>query len=81
MGQFDNLAQLADDLRSRGVEADYEIVFAEDRFLEGLDVGEEFFPLWELTEPENEEALARGDFEAIKSRRPPDWRLVPHARG
>lgn len=77
MSHFDNLAQLADDLRSRGMEVEYEIVFAEDRFLEGLDVGEEFFPLWELTEPENEAALERGDFAAIKSRRAAGWRLVP----
>lgn len=77
MSRFDNLARLADELRSRGVEADYEIVFAEDRYLEGLDVGEEFFPLWELSAPENEEALERGDFESIKSRRPPGWRIVP----
>jgi hypothetical protein len=41
-------------------------------------VGEEFFPLWELVAPENEEALERGDFDAIKSRRAPDWTIVPH---
>ena len=75
---IENLAQLADDLRSRGVEVDYEIIFAEDRYLEGLDVGEEFFPLWELVAPENESALERGDFDAIKSRRSPDWRIVPN---
>jgi hypothetical protein len=75
---IENLAQLADDLRSRGVDVDYEIVFAEDRYMEGLDVGEEFFPLWELVAPENEEALERGDFDAIKSRRAPDWTIVPH---
>jgi len=77
MIQFDNLAQLADEMRNRGFNVDYEIVFAEDRYLEGLDVGEDFFPLWELIAPENQDALERGDFEAILSRRPPDWHVIP----
>lgn len=79
MLQFENLAELADRLRSRGIDVDYEIIFAEDRYLEGLDVGEEFFPLWELVSPENTDALERGDFDAIRSRRPPGWSVVPHA--
>lgn len=77
MSRFDNLADVADELKRRGLDVEYEIVFAEDRYLEGLDVGEEFFPLWELEDPANEAALERGDFEAIKSRRPPGWRIVP----
>ena len=45
--------------------------------LEGLDVGDDFFPLWELILPENQEALARLDFAAIKARRGPDWSVDP----
>ena len=36
---------------------------------EGLDVGEDFFPLWELNLPENQDAFERYDFAAIKARR------------
>ena len=44
---------------------------------EGLDVGDDFFPLWELILPENQEALAQLDFAAIKARRGPDWSVDP----
>jgi hypothetical protein len=80
MSTFDNLAQFADDLRKRGFEADYEVLYCGNRFVEGLDVADEFFPLWELTEPENEAALEKLDFEAIKARRPSDWSAAPPPR-
>jgi hypothetical protein len=49
--------------------------------MEGLDVGEDFFPLWELNLPENQDAFERYDFEAIKGRRRPDWSVVPRGHG
>jgi hypothetical protein len=47
-----------------------------------LDVGDEFFPLWELVLPENRDALERRDFAAIRARRGPDWSVEPprHSR-
>ena len=71
--KYENLADLAEEFQTRGLAVEYEIVFAEGRFLEGLDVGDDFYPLWELEAPENEAALERGDFADIKSRRAPDW--------
>jgi hypothetical protein len=38
-----------------------------------MDVGDDFFPLWELNLPENLESVAILDFAAIKARRGPDW--------
>jgi hypothetical protein len=69
----DDLAQIAEDLRQLGQEASYEIVYGPHGGLEGLSVGQDFFPLWELTLLENQEALERFDFPAIKARRGPDW--------
>lgn len=76
MAQFENLAQFADELKAKGVDVDYEIVFAEGRYLEGLDIGEEFFPLWELCDPANDEALSRLDFDAILARRPANYSVA-----
>jgi hypothetical protein len=73
----DNLTQLAEDLRRRGIDAGHEIVFAYGCYLEGLDIGEDFFPAWELTLPQNQEAVERFDFDAIKARRSPDWCVAP----
>jgi hypothetical protein len=77
MIHVDNLALFADELKQQGIQADYEIVFGNGRLLEGLDVGEDFFPLWELMAPENAAALEKLDFDAIKARRSPNWSLVP----
>jgi hypothetical protein len=77
MIQVEDLVQLADDLRQRGVDACHEILYGPHGGLEGLDVGDDFFPLWELTLPENLECLERADFAAIKSRRGPDWTIEP----
>jgi hypothetical protein len=70
---LDDLAQMAEDLRKLGLDVCQEFVYGPQGCLEGLDVGEDFFPLWELRLPENREALERLDFEAIKARRDPGW--------
>jgi hypothetical protein len=75
--KLDDLAQVAENLRERGIEACHEFLYGPHGCLEGLDVGEDFFPLWELMLPENEEAVARMDFDAIKARRGADWSVEP----
>ena len=76
MPQVEDLAQMAEDLRRAGVDAWHEVVAGPRGYLEGLDVGEDFFPLWELILPENREALECRDFAAIKARRAPDWSVA-----
>jgi hypothetical protein len=71
----DDLAQIAEDLQRLGVEASHEIVYGPHGGLEGLSIGEDFFPLWELNLIENEEAFARFDFAAILARRGADWSI------
>ncbi len=80
MVHIDNPVQLAEDLRKLGFDASHEIVFGPRGYQEGLDVGDDFFPLWELTLPENREALALLDFSAIKARRGRDWSVAPPRR-
>ena len=77
MIQIDNPVQLAEDLRKLGFDASHEIVFGPRGYQEGLNLGDDFFPLWELTLPENRQALARLDFTAIKARRSRDWSVAP----
>jgi hypothetical protein len=77
MVQVDNLAQLAEELCQLGIEATHEIVFALGVYQEGLDLGDDFFPLWELSSPENQDALIRLDFAAIKARRGANWSVAP----
>ena len=76
----DDLAQMAEDLRRLGVDASHEIVYGLHGGLEGLSIGEDFFPLWELNLIDNEEAVARFDFAAIRARRGPDWTVEPPKR-
>jgi len=71
--QLEDLAETAEELRRRGLEACHEILYGPHGRMEGLDVGEDFFPLWELLLPENQGALTQLDFAAIKGRRGPDW--------
>ena len=78
---LDDLAQITEDLRKAGVDACHEVLSGPRGLLEGLDVGEDFFPLWELNLPENQDAFERYDFESIKARRSPDWSVVPRAQG
>jgi hypothetical protein len=77
MIQLDDLAEMAEELRRRGLEACHEILYGPHGGLEGLEVGEDFFPLWELLLPENHEALAQLDLAAIKARRGLDWSVDP----
>jgi hypothetical protein len=78
--RLDDLAQTAEDLRSMGIDANYEIVYCARWCLEGLDVGDDFFPLWELSLSENEADLAACNFARIKARRGPDWSVAPPHR-
>ena len=73
MISIDDLDQAVEDLRKLGVDAFHEFVYSAQGCLEGLDVGEDFYPLWELILPENRADLANADFAAIKARRGPDW--------
>jgi hypothetical protein len=76
MIRIEDPVELAEDLCRRGLEACHEIVFGPRGYQEGVDVNSDFFPLWELELPENQEALARLDFGAIKARRGPDWSIA-----
>jgi hypothetical protein len=73
MLQIDNLVQAAEDIRGRGLDCCHEIVYGPHGGVEGLDVGEDFFPLWELLLAENVDDFDRLDFATIKARRAPDW--------
>ena len=77
MTKLDDLAQVAEDLRARGIDACHDFLYGPHGCLEGLDVGEDFFPMWELILPENQEAVERLDFAAIKAHREPDWSVEP----
>jgi|KBSSwiStaDraftv2_1062776.scaffolds.fasta_scaffold869310_2 hypothetical protein len=75
--QIDDLAQVAEDLRALGVDACHVILYGPHGGLEGLNVGDEFFPLWELSLPECRAALERADFDAILAARGADWSVEP----
>jgi hypothetical protein len=77
MFPLEDLAQVAEDLRKRSVDAQYTILGGLHGALEGLEIGEDFFPLWELSLPENQAALETLDFEAIKARRAANWSVKP----
>jgi hypothetical protein len=77
MIHLDDLAQIAENLRKVGVDACHEFLYGPHGCREGLDVGEDFFPLWELNLPENQDAFERYDFAAIKARRGSDWSVDP----
>ena len=79
MIQLEDLAETAEELRKLGVDCCHSFVYGPHGGLEGLDVGDDFFPLWELSLPENWEALCRLDFAAILARRCADWSPVHHA--
>jgi hypothetical protein len=79
---IDDLDQAVEDLRKLGFDAFHEFVYSPHGCLEGLDVGEDFFPLWELQLPDNRADVAAARFDAIKARRSPDWtpqRPLPRA--
>jgi hypothetical protein len=81
MIHLDNLAQIAEDLRKIGVDACHEFLYGPHACHEGLNVADDFFPLWELKLLENQDAFERYDFAAIKARRGPDWSIEPHSKG
>jgi hypothetical protein len=71
MMYLDDLAQVAEDLRKAGIDASHEFLYGPHGCQEGLDIGGDFFPLWELNLPENQDAFEKHDFAAVKARRPP----------
>lgn len=73
----DDLAQVAEDLRKCGIEAEHEFLYSAHGCIEGLNIGEDFFPQWELSLAGNLESLKRADFAAIKDRRASDWTVEP----
>jgi len=81
MIHFDDLAQLAEDLQKLGVDACHDFLYGPYGIQEGLDIGEDFFPLWELNVPENQDAFERCDFAAIKARPGSNWSIAPSAWG
>jgi hypothetical protein len=76
-----DLVLLAEELRNRGCEACHEILAGPHGYQEGLEIEDDFFPLWELALPENSEAVQQLDFAAIKARRGPGWSMAPPALG
>jgi hypothetical protein len=74
---LDDLAQVAEDLRKRGLDVIHDFLYSARGIVEGLDVGDDFFPRWELSLAENAEALERADFAAIKNRRADGWTIEP----
>lgn len=77
MIEADELAQVAEQLRREGIDAEHDFVFGLHTWMEGLEIDDEFYPLWELIIPDNREAFERRDFEAIRARRGPDWTVEP----
>jgi hypothetical protein len=78
---LDDLAQAAEDLRKRGIDAYCEYLYGAHGCIEGLNVADDFFPLWELSLATNLESLEKADFTAIKLRRGADWTAEPPRRG
>ena len=72
---LDDLGQVAEDLRKQGIAAEHDFLYGPHGCVEGLDVGDDFYPKWELLLAENAESLERADFAAIKRRRRSDWSL------
>jgi hypothetical protein len=80
MIELDGLAQLAEELRLRGINASHEIMFSAGCYCEGIEIDDEFFPLWELSLPDNQKLVDSFDFAAIKARRAKDWSVAPPLR-
>jgi hypothetical protein len=74
---LDDLAQVAEEFRKRGIDARYEYLYGTRGCIEGLNVADDFFPLWELSLDGNLESLEKADFAAIKLRRSEDWTAEP----
>src|SRR5262249_32606073 len=76
MIHLDDLPEIAEELQRLGMDVTHEIIYGPRGYQEGLDVGEEFFPLWELNLPENQEDFERRDFAPILARRGPNWSVA-----
>jgi hypothetical protein len=74
---LDDLAQVAEEFRKRGIDARHEYLYGPHGCIEGLNVIDDFFPLWELSLTTNLESLEKADFTAIKLRRGGDWTAEP----
>ncbi len=75
----EDVKSFASQLRDEGIDAHEwgESIPGGGGVLIGIVVkGLGFFPVWELNDPANQELLAARDFEAIKTRRDPDWEPV-----
>src|SRR3954468_4040152 len=48
MFQIDELAEVAEQLRAQGIDACHYFLYGPHACLEGLEIGDTFFPLWEL---------------------------------
>ena len=77
MFPLDDLVQVAEDLREHSIDATYAVLYGSRGAVEGLEIGDDFFPLWELSQPENRAALEKTDFKTIKARRGPGWSMEP----
>jgi hypothetical protein len=75
MFPLDDLVQVAEELQKHSIDAVYSILYGHRGAVEGLEIGEDFFPLWELNQPENRAALEINDFSTIKARRGPGWSM------
>jgi len=75
-----DLGLVAEDLQRRGIDAVHDFIYGPHGCVEGLDVGDDFFPLWELNLAENAAALERADFAEIASRRRPGWNIYAPPR-
>jgi hypothetical protein len=69
MINLNDLAELADQLRKLGFDATQEFLYTARGCQEGLSIGEDFFPLAELSLPDNRDALEKFDFAAVKAHR------------
>jgi len=69
MIHIDDMAEIAEELQRLGVDARHAFLYGPRGCQEGLDVGEDFFPLWEINLPENQDAFEHHDFAAIKAHR------------
>jgi hypothetical protein len=72
-----DLDAIAEDLRRHGVNARRERVIAQQFAVEGLRIGGDFFPLWEMNLPDNVSAAESWDWNQIKNRRGASWSAHP----
>ena len=70
----DNLTEYLQFLAMKGIAAQADLWAVKGKSSQtDIVIDDVFYPLWELNDPRNAEALARLDFKAIKDSRKPDW--------